>query len=139
MQVPISLNTRKHTTSRLLNNRHPGTNRREWEKPALGELKLNVDTASFDGYDFIGISGIIWDHIGSIRDHTTTVRATLTYKLARRFDPLTAELLAIREGVMFTQEARLAVDMTESDCRVQPYQLGDFHQLEWSRFFKSHY
>ncbi|PON40090.1 hypothetical protein TorRG33x02_341190, partial [Trema orientale] len=37
-----------------------------WERPAAGKLKLNVDVACFKNLDFMGVGGIIQDHPGAV-------------------------------------------------------------------------
>ncbi|PON42149.1 Ribonuclease H-like domain containing protein [Trema orientale] len=68
-----------------------------WRRPALGCLKLNVDAAVFEGGDAIGIGGII-------RDSEGVILTCWALKVTGRFDILSAELIAIREGI------RLAID-----------------------------
>ncbi|PON99299.1 hypothetical protein TorRG33x02_048420 [Trema orientale] len=68
-----------------------------WNKPWVGCLKLNVDTVVYSGLNFIGVGG-------TIRDHEGAILVCWALKISGRFDILTSELLAIREGV------RLAIE-----------------------------
>ncbi|PON48917.1 Ribonuclease H-like domain containing protein [Trema orientale] len=65
-----------------------------WELPHPGRLKLNVDVACFFDQGFIGIGAII-------RDATGIVCAAMSKRINGLFESLTAELLALREGIRF--------------------------------------
>ncbi|PON80417.1 LOW QUALITY PROTEIN: hypothetical protein TorRG33x02_234210 [Trema orientale] len=72
-----------------------------------GKFKLNIDAASFAEICCFGIA-IIHDHIGR-------VVFTGCVKILGLFDPLTVELLAIREGLVLVSNFGLQIQILESD------------------------
>ncbi|PON76480.1 Ribonuclease H-like domain containing protein [Parasponia andersonii] len=79
------------------------------EKPGSGELKLNVDVACFPDGGYTRINGII-------RDHSSLVRAAFSRRLVGCYDPLVAELLAIKTGLKFAKALGVLINILESDC-----------------------
>lgn len=81
-----------------------------WVKPLKGALKMNVDTACFDQLGFVGIGCVI-------RDSNGKMLGASSRKLEGVFEPLLAELLAIREGLHFAKQWGFSISITESDCQ----------------------
>ncbi|PON53980.1 Ribonuclease H-like domain containing protein [Parasponia andersonii] len=73
-----------------------------------GKFKLNIDAASFAEICCFGIGAIVRDHIGR-------VVFTGCVKILGLFDPLTVELLAMREGLVLVSNFRLQIQMLEND------------------------
>ncbi|PON72077.1 Ribonuclease H-like domain containing protein [Parasponia andersonii] len=87
------------------------TNVIPWELPLPSYLKLNVDAACFFNKDFIGIGAII-------RDATGIICAAMSKPINGLFEPLTAELLALREGIRFLLHKEFVIQFVESDSQL---------------------
>ncbi|PON40280.1 hypothetical protein PanWU01x14_298490 [Parasponia andersonii] len=74
--------------------RFSATNVIPWELSPPSRLKLNVDTICFFDHGFIGIGAII-------RDATGMVCTAMSKSINGLSEPLTAKLLALREGIHF--------------------------------------
>ncbi|PON87133.1 Ribonuclease H-like domain containing protein [Trema orientale] len=79
-----------------------------WMPLDHGKFKLNVDAASFAEMCCTGIGAIV-------RDHTGRVVFAGCVKIPGLFDPLTAELLAMREGLVLVSYFGLQIQMLKSD------------------------
>ena len=74
----------------------------------MGTLKLNVDASVLAERDVIGVGGVI-------RAHDGVVLGAFTRRITGRFDAFTAELVAIRTGLLFAEDCGLKIFVTESD------------------------
>ncbi|PON43161.1 Ribonuclease H-like domain containing protein, partial [Parasponia andersonii] len=87
------------------------TNVIPWELSPPCHLKLNVDTACFFGQGFIGI-GVI------IRDVNSMICATMSKRINGLFEPLNADLLALREDIRFARRKGFVIKFIESNSRL---------------------
>ncbi|GMN68400.1 hypothetical protein TIFTF001_037459 [Ficus carica] len=81
----------------------------QWQPPSLGHLKLNVDAGCREECGFVGVGAVV-------RDSDGVVIACLARKLVGSFPPLTAEFLALREGLEFVASCGVRVSEVETDA-----------------------
>ncbi|KAK9145798.1 hypothetical protein Sjap_005701 [Stephania japonica] len=81
----------------------------KWTPLAAGKLKLNIDASVIPKLYFVGIGGVIRDHLG-------VVHRALANKVAGCFSPEVAELLAIREGFNMANQLQICVDEVVGDA-----------------------
>ncbi|KAK6122599.1 hypothetical protein DH2020_043656 [Rehmannia glutinosa] len=82
-----------------------------WIRPNRGELKLNVDAAIRPGFSMIGVGAVI-------RDEEGRVIACLAKPVSGSFDPLHAEIIAIREGLEMVRDIGTSVHYVETDSKL---------------------
>ncbi|PON36463.1 LOW QUALITY PROTEIN: Ribonuclease H-like domain containing protein [Parasponia andersonii] len=85
-----------------------GAGQNQWRCPQ-GSLKVNIDAALFLNLWHIGAGVVIQDDQGRF------VRACAR-KIPECFDPYTAELIAIREGLEFARDYGFVVHLVESNA-----------------------
>ncbi|GAB2255275.1 hypothetical protein Droror1_Dr00009053 [Drosera rotundifolia] len=78
--------------------------------PPGGKMKGNVDVSARLP-DTMSLGVIVRDHVGSIR------LAAGGWNICQSLDPLTGELLAIRQGLQFAKEDGFTKIVLESDCK----------------------
>ena len=91
----------------------------KWKPPPQSQQKLNVDASVVTGMPQIGVGGVIRDAHGE-------VLGAFTKQVQGIFEPLMAELIAIRTGLMFARDIGIMSHVIESDCigAVQAIQTG---------------
>ncbi|CAI9763370.1 unnamed protein product [Fraxinus pennsylvanica] len=82
--------------------------RRFWKSPPTDELILNTDAAVNIEEGVISIGAVI-------RNHRGEVMGSMGKVINGNYSPLTAEMLAIREGLEFAVESGLGVNIAETD------------------------
>ncbi|PON52288.1 hypothetical protein TorRG33x02_309050 [Trema orientale] len=80
-----------------------------WIKQERRKLKLNSNAAILSQLGCIGIGCLIHDEDG-------IVLAIVSQRMPSSFSPLMAELIAIKEGLLFTTKIHFTVNIVESDC-----------------------
>ncbi|CAI9756079.1 unnamed protein product [Fraxinus pennsylvanica] len=98
LKVPSSEMTNQFGVSR----------RRFWKSPPTDELILNTDAAVNIEEGVISIGAVI-------RNHRGEVMGSMGKVINGNYSPLTAEMLAIREGLEFAVESGLGVNIAETD------------------------
>lgn len=77
----------------------------------MGYSKLSVDVAVGANGSGIGFGGLI-------RDERGLVQGAFFVYVPNPYDPLTAECIALREGLLFARSYCLSAQVVETDCRL---------------------
>ncbi|KAK9032724.1 hypothetical protein V6N11_056981 [Hibiscus sabdariffa] len=88
-------------------------NRKEWGPPSVGSVKFNTDGAVKGYYGPAGIGGVLRDHNGRILMNFS--------KHIGMSDPVSAEILAIKEALVLFTKSAWAFDanlIIETDCSI---------------------
>ncbi|KAK6117351.1 hypothetical protein DH2020_048942 [Rehmannia glutinosa] len=92
----------------IIPTKHPVDRSKRWIPPKPGELKMNVDASFRADSNQVGIGCIV-------RDSTGCVIACCSNIVCGCSDPLTAEALAMREGLDFVNQLGLQIQEIETD------------------------
>ncbi|KAK8480387.1 hypothetical protein V6N12_031450 [Hibiscus sabdariffa] len=88
-------------------------NRKEWGPPSVGSVEFNTDGAVKGCYGPAGIGGVL-------RDHNSRILMIFS-KHIRMSDPVSAEILAIKEALVLFTKSAWASDanlIIETDCSI---------------------
>lgn len=117
--------------SRVEKDKHGGlhtVNRRRWNAPQRGWVKVNVDAAVFTETDCVGIGSVIRDENGVfLRARTQKIRAL--------FQPREAEAIALKKALSWVKEVGYQRCVFETDAKtvVDAYKSGEgntyFHSI----------